>query len=77
MYIIHEHARTCLYHVQTRIYRFAISCPRWSDSRWLGSPELRVAGGRSGNRPMAVRPAAAAVPVTAAAGSAELELGTQ
>ncbi len=30
---IHEHVCTCLYHVQTRIYCFAISCPGWQDSR--------------------------------------------
>ncbi len=30
---IHKHVHTCLYHVQTRIYSFAISCPGCQDSR--------------------------------------------
>ncbi len=29
-----EHVHTCLYHVQTRMYRFAQSCPGGQDSRW-------------------------------------------
>ena len=28
-----EHVHTCLYHVQTRMYRFAQSCPGGQDSR--------------------------------------------
>ncbi len=28
-----EHVHTCLYHVQTRMYRFALSCPGGQDSR--------------------------------------------
>ncbi len=29
-----EHVHTCLYHVQTRMYRFAQACPGGQDSRW-------------------------------------------
>ncbi len=32
-----EHVHTCLYHVQTRMYRFANSCPGGQDSRWRRS----------------------------------------
>jgi hypothetical protein len=34
---MHEHLCTCLYHVQTRMYRFANSCPGGQDSR-CGAP---------------------------------------
>ncbi len=34
-----EHVHTCLYHVQTRMYRFANSCPGGQDSR-CGEPAV-------------------------------------
>ncbi len=36
---MHEHLCTCLYHVQTRMYRFANSCPGGQDSRCKSSSE--------------------------------------
>ncbi len=37
-----EYVHTWLYHVQTRMYRFAQSCPGGQDSRWTATAPLTV-----------------------------------